>query len=170
MVYGFVRQSGGHLDLHSALGEGTRVEIYLPCSKSPVGSHERPELAGVPRGKGETILLCEDDVDVRTFSAESLDELGYNVLSAHDGPTALELLREANPVDLLFTDVVLPGGMTGADLARKAREIQPGLKVLFATGYARDALDDATIDGGVEVLPKPFSVGELAQRLRRILR
>lgn len=169
MVYGFVRQSGGYFDLGSELGRGTSVDLYLPAATRDVEADLEPEPIDLPHGNGETILLCEDDHDVRRFSAESLAELGYRVVEAADADAALDCLREVAPVDLLFTDVVLPGGKNGADLAREAREVQPGLRVLFTTGYARSALDDTAIEGGVEVLPKPFSVQELAQRIHQML-
>jgi CheY-like chemotaxis protein len=114
--------------------------------------------------------LCEDDPDVRRFSRETLDELGYDVIEASDVDSALDALRSAGRIDLLFTDIVLPGGRTGADLAREARELQPDLKVLFATGYARSALEERQDPGsGVELLLKPFGVDDLANRLRAIL-
>jgi PAS domain S-box-containing protein len=169
MVYGFIKQSGGYLDLRSEVGEGTTVDLYLPRAKGDAELQSEPRHGELARGNGETILLCEDEEDVRRFSAESLGELGYRVVEAEDASAALRLLRELAPIDLLFTDVVLPGGKNGAELARDAREIQPGLKVLFTTGYARSALDETAIEGGVEVLPKPFSVQELAQRLRQML-
>ena len=102
----------------------------------------RQEQAELPAGNGERILLCEDDADVRQFSSETLSELGYDVVEAHDAESALKALATNGPIDLLFTDIVLPGGRTGADLAREALAAQPQLKVLFATGYARSALEE----------------------------
>jgi CheY-like chemotaxis protein len=169
MVYGFVRQSGGYLDLRSELGEGTTVDLYLPQALEAPVADAQQHPGKLATGSGETILLCEDDEAVRQFSMESLGELGYRVIEAEDADSALKLMRDSAPLDLLFTDVVLPGGKTGADLAREARQLQPGLKVLFTTGYARSALDDNRVDGGAEVLPKPFSIDELATRLRRML-
>jgi CheY-like chemotaxis protein len=171
MVYGFTKQSGGHVILNSKEGQGTTVELYLPSSEAtPEGRKARREQADLPRGKKERILLCEDDPDVRRFSSETLDELGYEVIEAHDAASALEALRQWGRVDLLFTDIVLPGGRTGADLAKEARELQSDLKVLFATGYARSALEERQDPGsGVELLLKPFGVDDLANRLRTIL-
>ena len=126
----------------------------------------------VPEGTAaETVLVCEDDDEVRAYSVEVLRELGYRVLEAHDGPSALRLLeRQDPPVDLLFSDVVLPGGMTGADLAAKARALRPDLKVLFTTGYARDAIvHHGRLDFGVELITKPFAYAELAARVRDLL-
>jgi len=170
-VYGFVKQSGGNLLLTSKEGEGTRAEILLPVSTMAAGAesgpHTRPEL---PRGNGERILVCEDDEDVRSFSLETLRDLGYEVVEAPDAESALSALRENGGVDLLFTDIVLPGGKTGADLAREAKALQPDLKVLFTTGYARSALDGQDRDVRVvEVLRKPFGVDALATRLRTML-
>ncbi len=172
MVYGFVNQTGGQLRLNSTLGEGTTVELYLPCSTAEARQESNePGQAELPRGHGERILVCEDDDEVRFFSTEALRDLGYNVIEARDANTALAALAEHGEVDLLFTDVVLPGGRTGADLAREAKAQQPGLKVLFTTGYARSALDQAP-DGerSLEVLTKPFGVEDLANRIRNMLR
>ena len=125
-----------------------------------------------PAGGGEeTILVCEDDEEGRAYSAEVLRELGYRVLEAADGSAALALLRnKGTKIDLLFTDVVLPGGMSGAVLAREAAELRPGLKTLFTTGYARNAIvHQGRLDPGVQLLTKPFSYADLAARIRDIL-
>ncbi|HSQ98612.1 MAG TPA: PAS domain-containing protein [Sphingomicrobium sp.] len=170
MVYGFAKQSGGHLVLQSVEGEGTSVQMFVPASSQAAESRTRPEQVQLPSGKGERILLCEDDKDVRRFSRETLDELGYEVIEAADANSALDALRSIGRIDLLFTDIVLPVGRTGADLARAARELQPDLKVLFATGYARSALEERQdANSGIELLLKPFSVDDLATRLRKIL-
>ena len=171
MVYGFVRQSGGHLVLNSREGSGTTVELYLPCSDAAAQSRpSRDNDSDLPEGRGEHVLLCEDDDDVRFFSSETLRDLGYEVIEARDATSALAALTEHGRIDLLFTDVVLPGGKTGADLAREARKLQPGLKVLFATGYARSALDkEQEGQKGIELLLKPFGVEELATKVRQIL-
>jgi len=171
MVYGFVKQSGGHFRIESAPGEGTTISLFLPRLKIGV---ELPQEAGgeddVARGRDETILVCEDDADVRVFTVEVLRELGYRVVEAEDGPGALAMLAEPGVVDLLFTDVVLPSGMTGAELARRAREARPGLRVLFTTGYARDAIvHEGRLDPGVDLLTKPFAYADLAARVREML-
>jgi len=172
MVYGFVKQSGGHLKIYSEEGEGTTVRIYLPRLLGQEESAEdRPEQE-VPEGsRDETILVCEDDDDVRAYTVEVLRELGYRVLEAHDGPSALRLLeRQEGGVDLLFTDVVLPSGMTGAVLAQEARARHPALKVLFTTGYARNAIvHHGRLDPGVELITKPFAYADLAARVRDML-
>ncbi|NNM72827.1 hybrid sensor histidine kinase/response regulator [Enterovirga aerilata] len=171
MVYGFVKQSGGHVKVYSEPGEGTTVKIYLPRLVGGVEDEEEASAPTVPEGtRDEIILVCEDDDDVRAYSVEVLRELGYRVLEAHDGPSALRLLERERRVDLLFTDVVLPGGMTGAVLAEKARALRPGLKVLFTTGYARNAImHQGRLDRGVELITKPFSFADLAGRVRDLL-
>jgi PAS domain S-box-containing protein len=172
MVYGFVKQSGGHVKVYSEVGHGTTVRIYLPRLVGEVAPEEEQAIDLAPEGSNaETILVCEDDDDVRAYSVESLRELGYRVLEAHDGPSALRLLeRQEGRVDLLFTDVVLPAGMTGADVARGAREIQPGLKILFTTGYARNAIvHHGRLDAGVELITKPFTYADLAAKIRDML-
>ncbi len=133
-VYGFVKQSGGHVKIYSELGEGTCVKIYLP-RWSDTGRDDAPDEEHSTPGAAEeeTILVVEDDDDVRAYSVEILRDLGYRVIEAHDGPSALRLLERQFRVDLLFTDVILPGGMTGAQVAAQARGIKPDLKVLFTT-------------------------------------
>jgi CheY-like chemotaxis protein len=172
MVYGFVRQSGGQLRIESEEGAGTRVHIYLPRLAAEPVEEEQAEAAAAPRGGGdETILVCEDDADVRAYSVELLAELGYRVLEAEDGAATLRLLEDPDArVDMLFTDVVLPGAMSGAELADRARALRPGLKVLYTTGYARDAIvHEGRLDPGIELVAKPFSFAELATRVRDML-
>ena len=174
MVYGFVRQSGGYVKAISELGGGATVRIYLPRLVGEDARHPgeaQPEPVEPRRGGGETILVCEDDDHVRAYSVGVLRDLGYHVLEAHDGPSALRLLeRQDGRVDLLFTDVVLPSGMTGAALAERARALRPSLKVLFASGYARDAIvHHGRLDPGVELISKPFTFNNLAGRVRAVL-
>jgi PAS domain S-box-containing protein len=170
-VYGFVKQSGGHVKIYSEVGQGTTVKIYLPRLMADVADVEAEADGPVPDGDGEeTVLVLEDDDDVRTYSVEILRELGYRVVEAHDGPSALRLLERQARVDLLFTDVVLPGGMTGATVAEQARALKPNLKVLFTTGYARNAIiHHGRLDKGVRLITKPFSSAELAARIRDVL-
>jgi PAS domain S-box-containing protein len=171
MVYGFARQSGGHLVLNSREGAGTSIELYLPATDETAHEPEvRTSLDKLPVGRGERVLLCEDDDDVRFFSSETLKDLGYEVIEAKDAASALVELTRLGRIDLLFTDVVLPGGKTGADLAREARKVQPDLKVLFTTGYARSALDREQRSGeAVQILLKPFGVDQLASKVREML-
>ena len=169
-VYGFVKQSGGHVKIYSEVGVGTTVKIYLPHLAAARDEPAVDELP-VPEGaKEETILVVEDDEGVRIASVDALRELGYRVIDVHDGPSALRAIEREPPVALLFTDVVLPGGMTGATLAAAIRERQPGIKVLFTTGYARNAIiHQGRLDKGVHLLTKPFTFAQLAGKVRDVL-
>jgi PAS domain S-box-containing protein len=170
-VYGFVKQSGGHVKVYSEQGEGTTVKIYLPRLMSEADVEEVQPAVTAPEGsREETIMVVEDDDDVRTYSVEILRELGYRVVEAHDSPSALRLLERQPKVDLLFSDVVLPGGWTGAQTAAKAQEMRPGIKVLFTTGYARNAIvHHGRLDAGVQLITKPFTYAELAAKVRDVL-
>ena len=170
-VYGYVKQSGGHVKIYSEVGHGTTVKIYLP--RLPADMHmeeERAEEAPTALPGEENVLVVEDDDDVRIYTVESLRELGYRVIEAHDGTSALRLLeRQETPISLLLTDVVMPG-MSGRELADEARARQPDLKVLFTTGYARNAIvHGGRLDPGVELLPKPFTFEALAAKVRDVL-
>jgi PAS domain S-box-containing protein len=169
-VYGFVKQSQGHIKLYSEVGIGTTAKIYLPRLARDLADEKEDERPPVPEAApGEIILVVEDDPDVRAYSVETLRELGYHVLEAKDGPSALNALQNQR-VDLIFTDVVLPGGMTGADVVAGARAIQPGVRALFTTGYARNAIvHHGRLDRGVQLIGKPFSYEELAARVRDVL-
>jgi PAS domain S-box-containing protein len=171
-VYGFVKQTGGHVKIYSEVGQGTTVKLYLPrLSTAP--SEEEVTFADEISPEGsqeETVLVLEDDDDVRSHSVEILRELGYRVIEAHDGPTALRLLDQQPRLDLLFTDVVLPGGMTGAQVAAQAKAMRPSLKVLFTTGYARNAIiHHGRLDKGVQLITKPFGYNDLAAKVRDVL-
>jgi PAS domain S-box-containing protein len=169
-VYGFVKQSGGHVKIYSELGQGTTVKLYLPRHAGEAGAATAEADCLAPEGAAETILVVEDDEDVRTYSTESLRDLGYRVLEAPDGPSALRHLAREPKLDLLFTDVILPGGMTGAQVAAKAKEERPDLKVLFTTGYARNAIvHRGRLDKGVDLITKPFSFPDLAAKVRDVL-
>ena len=141
MAYGFVKQSGGHLKIYSEEGHGTTVKIYLPRLLGVDEVVDERESAPVDRIKRDrSILVVEDDDDVRAYTVEILRELGYRVLEAHDGPSALRLIeRQDRLIDLMFTDVVMPG-MSGRELADRARAVQPELKVLYTSGYTRNAI------------------------------
>ena len=170
-VYGFVKQSGGHVKIYSEIGHGTTVKIYLPRLVSAPVEPEDSRRAHIPQGSsGETILVVEDDEGVRSYSVESLRELGYRVIEAADGPSAISALEDAGDIHLMFTDVVLPGGVTGADIARRAKELRPDMKILFTTGYARNAIiHNGRVDRGVRLLTKPFSFADLAASVRDAL-
>ncbi|WP_406857332.1 PAS domain-containing protein [Alsobacter sp. KACC 23698] len=168
MIYGFVRQSGGDIAIASQPGAGATITLHLPRSGTRAPESQPPVAQLAPRAvAGQTVLVLEDDADVRGFTMESLAELGYRVLQASDGEEALQLLRATPDIDLLFTDVVLPGGMDGAEVARIALSLRPSLKVLFTSGYARDSIvHGGRLDPGVTLLSKPFSFADLAVKVR----
>jgi PAS domain S-box-containing protein len=171
-VYGFVKQSGGHVKLYSEQGMGTTVKLYLPRLLADDGAaSESIEQTHAPRSQsGETVLVVEDDEDVRSYSTGILRELGYTVLEAPQAAAALQLLERHREIRLLFTDVGLPGGMNGRQLADAARQMRPDLKVLFTTGYARNAIvHDGRLDPGVALLTKPFTYAALAAKLGDML-
>ncbi len=170
-VYGFVKQSGGHVKLQSRPGQGTTIKIYLPRLVSPEPqAADPPSTSFVPRGDGrEVVLVVEDQPSVRQISVEALQALGYGVLEAATADAALDLLQANPDVVLLFTDVVMPGS-NGRKLADAAVRSRPGLRVLFTTGYTRDAIvRDGVLDEGVNLIVKPFTVAELAAKVRAVL-
>ncbi len=170
-VYGFIKQSNGHVKLYSEPGQGTVVKLYLPrlmAERLDNPNQMDPEAA--PVGQGETILVVEDEPAVREHSVASLRDLGYRVLYAADGHAALRILARESEIAVLFTDVGLPGGMTGRQLAEAARIRRPELKVVYTTGYARNAIVHGNVlEPGTELLPKPFSFGALAAKIRTVL-
>ena len=170
-VYGFLKQSGGHVRVYSEVDEGTTVKLYLPRLASDVVEDERAERRPAPASRsGETILVVEDDESVRTSTSDMLRELGYRVVMAADGASALRLVGERPEIRLLFTDVGLPGGMNGRQLADAARSSRPELPVLFTTGYARNAIvHHGRLDPGINLLSKPFTYAELADKLSQML-
>ena len=170
-VYGFVKQSGGHVNIYSEPGEGTTVKLYLPRHRAGgMDAEDSPDVS-VPTGKqNEIVLLVEDEEDVRTNARDMLRELGYGVVEAPDGAAALRALERHPQIGLLLTDVGLPGGVNGRQLADEAVRRRPGLKLLFTTGYARNAIvHHGRLDEGIELLPKPFTYAELAMKVRRML-
>ena len=167
-VFGFVKQSGGHVKIYSEVGQGTTVKMYLPrfTGEAPVEDAPHETYVG---GGDEIILVVEDDADVRLVSVDSLRALGYTVIHAEDGPSALALMDKHPKIDLLFTDVVMPG-MSGRQLADKTRETRPEIKVLYATGYTRNAVvHNGMLDAGVALLSKPFTIDQLAAKVRSVL-
>jgi PAS domain S-box-containing protein len=170
-VYGFIKQSGGHIKIYSEVGHGTTVNIYLPRLQAEGAFDERDDRREPVQGeRGETILLVEDDDDVRAYLVETLRDLDYSVLPAHDAISGLGYIKQADTrIDLLLTDVVLPG-MSGRELARQAQLMRPSLKVLFMTGYSRNAVvHQGRLDPGVELMQKPITQDQLAARIRDLL-
>jgi len=168
-VYGFVKQSGGHLELASQVGVGTTVKIYLPRAHQPasaaVTDEQQRELPTA--AQAETVLMVEDDADLREMVAENLRDLGYRVLTAPDGPAALALLEGKEKIDLLFSDFSMPSGMLGDELARRARLLKRGIKVLLTSGYA--LARDSGEPGGFSTLQKPYRQEDLARAIRQAL-
>ena len=174
MVYGFVKQSGGHVAIYSEPGQGSTVKVYLPrfvASGDAAGRHHTAARRQAhPRGSGETILVVEDDEEVRRASVEALRDIGYQVLEAGDAMEGVRLIVDRGGIDLLFTDVGLPGGVNGRALADAARSAQPGVRVLFTTGYTRNAiLHNGVLDHGVHFIAKPFNLDALAAKIREVL-
>ena len=170
-AYGFVKQSGGNIKIDSEIGVGTTVRLYLPAGPVPGDKDKRDTAPDARReASGELLLVVEDDPGVRAFTVETLLELGYRVLEAADGIEALRQLESEPQIRLMFTDVGLPGAMTGRQLADMAQMRWPDLKVLFTTGYARNAIvHHGRLDPGVELITKPFTGSALAARVRELL-
>jgi PAS domain S-box-containing protein len=169
MVYGFVKQSGGHINIESAIGQGSTIKLYLPRSLQPADVLSDAD-AGPASGGNEMILVAEDDEHVRETVVAMLNDLGYRVLKAKDAQSALSIIESGMPIDLLFTDVIMPGPMKSTELARKARERMPKLAVLFTSGYTEDAfVGSGPVSESVELLSKPYSRDDLARKLRQML-
>lgn len=170
MAYGFVKQSGGHIRIYSEVGHGTTVRIYLPRSmEAAVDPHARHDHT-VIKGGNETILIVEDDARVQATVVDMLTGLSYSVLKADDAEQALAVIRSGVHIDVLFTDVVMPGTLRSPDMARQAALLLPHLKILFTSGYTQNAIvHGGRLDPGVELLSKPYSQEELAHKLRDIL-
>jgi signal transduction histidine kinase/CheY-like chemotaxis protein len=171
-VYGFVLQSQGYVRIYSELGQGTVVKLYLPRR---IGADDAPEAGAIRAisaaiGEGETVLVVEDHEDLRAYSTGAISEMGYHVIEAADAKAALAILDSDVPIDLMFTDVVLPGGMNGRQLADAAMTSRPHLKVLFTTGYTRNAIvHNGQLDPGIQLLGKPFTYSDLAAKIRAVL-
>lgn len=173
MVYGFARQSGGHVAIYSELGEGTTVKLYLPRAEATSVTETvvlEKDQTSRPLAGNETILLVEDEAAVLCITSRILERLGYMVFQAKDGQEALGILAKEGPVDLLLTDVVLPGGMSGPDIAKLAQQKVPGLKILYMSGYTENAiLHHGRMDEGTSLIGKPFSNADLGARVRQVL-
>src|SRR5205823_1760991 len=170
-VYGFVTQSGGHVKAYSELGHGTTVKLFFPSAAGPISkggsASPRPKAA---RGHGEVILLVEDEPAVRVLGKRLLQGLGYRVLEAPDGRTAIDIARQEVRLDLLLTDVVLPGGMSGHDLARSLAVERPGLPVVYASGYSPEIVQRrGQLDPSIRLVPKPYDRAQLAEAVHAAL-
>jgi PAS domain S-box-containing protein len=173
MIYGFARQSGGHVRIYSEVGQGTTMCIYLPrhAGDAPSEDEARPRASAEPAGEGEVVLLVDDDPTIRMLAGEVLTDAGYAVIEAPDGPSGLRILESNAKIDLLITDVGLPGGLNGRQVADAARTSRPDLKVLFITGYAENAVvGGGRLEKGMFLLSKPFEMELLAARIQEILR
>ena len=172
MIYGFVRQSGGSVQIHSQPGVGTTMTLYLPRSQVEAAApHDTPApLPPSAAGQGETVLVIDDEPAVRMLIIEVLEDLGYTALQEADGASGLQVLQSNQQIDLLVTDVGLPGGINGRQVADAGRSLRPDLKVLFITGYVHDAtLWEEQLEPGMHLLTKPFSMSALTQRIKRII-
>lgn len=169
MVYGFVKQSGGHVKIYSEIGHGTTVKLYLPRALENEDTLAAPTLEQIVGGS-ETILVAEDDEDLCETVVEMLVELGYRVLKADDAAGALAIVQSGVHIDLLFTDVVMPGVLRSPDMVRKARECLPNLAVLYTSGYTQNAIvHGGRLDPGVELLSKPYTREALACKIRQVI-
>jgi two-component system NtrC family sensor kinase len=174
-VYGFVKQSGGHIRIYSEAGEGTTIKLYFPRLTGQtdippwIAREPAVPVSAAPADGTETVLVVEDDPQVNKLAVEALQERGYQVLSAPDGPAALRLVETAS-VDLLLTDVVLPGGMNGRELTEQVHQRRPAIKVLYMTGYTRNAIiHRGRLDPDIDLLTKPFTADGLTRKVRRVL-
>jgi CheY-like chemotaxis protein len=172
MIYGFTQQSGGQVRIYSEEGEGTTVRIYLPRHQGEADEEqEQAMLSEAPRAEaGETVLIVDDEPSVRMLVTDVLEELGYAAVEAADGVAGLKLLESDMRIDLLITDVGLPGGVNGRQMADAARRVRPKLRVLFITGYAENAsIGNGRLAPGMHVMVKPFGMEMLASRIRAII-
>jgi CheY-like chemotaxis protein len=169
MVYGFVKQSAGHIKIYSEEGHGTTIRMYLPPGDAAsLGSGV--DLAPVVAGGDETILVVEDDRLVRSYVLTQLRSLGYVTLEAANAAEALTIVKAGSAFDLLFTDVIMPGAMNGRQLADEVQKIKPGSKVLYTSGYTEDAIiHHGRLDSGVLLLAKPYRKSEMAVMIRTAL-
>jgi CheY-like chemotaxis protein len=169
MVYGFVKQSGGHIKVYSEQGHGTSIKIYLP-STTDAADQSTSSMPVSVKGGSETVMIVEDDALVRSYVTEQLKSLGYQTICAADGHEALKLVDSGAEFELLFTDVIMPGSMNGRQLADELAKRRPSVKVLFTSGYTEDAIvHHGRLDPGVLLLPKPYRKSDLARMVREAL-
>jgi len=172
MIYGFARQTGGQVRIYSEVDEGTTMCLYLPRheGEGEVGVELKRAADERPGGEGEVVLVIDDEPMIRMLIVEVLEEAGYQALEAHDGPSGLKILRSDARIDLLITDVGLPGGLNGRQVADAARLARPDLKIMFITGYAENAVvGNGQLDKGMAVMTKPFAIDDLARRIRDMI-
>ena len=172
MVYGFARQSGGHVGIYSEMGQGTTMRVYLPRHRGEVESSDLPGIAirSMESTRAETVLVVDDEPTVRMFVTEVLQQAGYHAIEASDGSTALKILKSNTRIEMLITDVGLPGGLNGRQVADAARLERPDLKVLFITGYAENAaINNGHLDPAMQMLTKPFTLDELQAKITHLL-
>jgi CheY-like chemotaxis protein len=169
MVYGFVRQSGGHVTVESVVGVGTTVALYLPKATRRLDAEVEAVQAEAAPGGSERILVVEDDEDLLEATSAMLTTFGYRVLCVRNGAEAIRMLESGQEFELLFSDVVMPNGMNGVELARKARQLNKEMKVLLTSGYAGDVLERYQAVDEFPIIDKPFQLADLARRLRSIL-
>ena len=170
MVYGFARQTGGTVRIESEEGRGTVVRLFLPQSAGGAAARSGSVQAPVPARGQETILVVEDDPLVQGYVIAQLGSLGYRTLTASDGASALALVDQGSSFDLLFTDIIMPGGMNGRELAEAVRLRRPGVRVLYTSGYTDDTMiHEGHLDPGVALLQKPYRKADLSQKIREML-
>jgi nitrogen-specific signal transduction histidine kinase len=171
MIHGFVRQSGGQVRIYSEIGKGTTMSLYLPRFTGDIDPQDIPHPEpGVEAAHGETVLVVDDEEIIRMMIVDVLEEAGYRVVEAADGPAALKILQSNVRIDLVITDVGLPGGVNGRQLADAGRTVRPNLKILFVTGYAENAIvGNGTLDAGMKIITKPFEMTTFAARIQEII-
>ena len=172
MIYGFAKQSGGQISVHTQVGKGTTMCLYLPrcANEADVDSENDTGKAVGLAGEGKVVLLIDDEATIRMLAAEMLEEVGFSVVEAWDGPSGLRVLQSSTSIDLLVTDVGLPGGMNGRQVADAARSLRPHLKTLFITGYAENAvIGNVQLGQGMHILAKPFEMELLVQKVQEML-
>jgi nitrogen-specific signal transduction histidine kinase/ActR/RegA family two-component response regulator len=170
MVYGFVKQSGGHVTIYSEVGHGTTFNLYFPRTDGPTAAVATRAKDVTDPAARETILVVEDDDRVRQLTITRLKLIGYQVLDASDGPKALDILSRGHAIDLVFTDLVMPGGMSGREVAARARQLKPGIKVLLTSGYAEELVRGDYLEREqLRVLRKPYHQADLVAALREVL-
>ena len=171
MIHGFARQSGGQVRIYSEVGDGTTMCLYFPRFVGELEAAGALDTAAdAEAGHGETVLVIDDEEPIRMLITDVLEEVGYRVVCAPDGPAGLKILQSDVRIDLLITDVGLPGGVNGRQVADAGRTTRPDLKVLFVTGYAENAVvGNGHLDAGMQVLTKPFAMSVLAARVRDII-